>query len=517
LSQAPLQNDLDIDRPTALVVYRCSCGSSFEVDYNAGGECPGCKRKVSAYALRVANSATLSIDHLNPDHDFHPQDETHQDSFDKGKMLGHFRLEDPIGRGGMGTVYRALDTSLQRYVAVKIIRPTKAGSRERVANSLREAVAQARLNHPNVVTIYYVGRHEEEPFLAMELVVGQTVAEQIRTSGAVRYELAIDLIIQVAQALEHASQFDIVHADIKPSNLLLAADGGIKLSDFGLARTLDARESSIVAGTPAYLAPELISGEAISIQSDMYALGVTLFEMVFGRLPFRLEEKSLSEQLQILATASVDFPTPWPVNIPKGFQLVLKRLLAKSPDERYPSYAALLDDLRSVQPARTTIAGLAARALAYSIDQIVLLACLSPFAIGILYVEASRSLPRILVPLLALASLIVPAIYLALMWRGWSSLGRYLLQLRITEEHGLPPGREQLVTREILRNLVAWVGPLASYFSLFYSPLDYILFAVVALFILAEVLSVFLSNYRRTLHDLLCHSRVILDVRDFRR
>ena len=492
--------------------YRCSCGCTFFADLKTGGICLQCNREVSPVALKLAHSATVSINHLDDPIDFH---DTQKASLEitAGTMLGHFRLEKIIGRGGMGAVYRALDTSLQRFVAVKVIRPTSLQDSERVTNSLREAVAQARLNHPNVVTIYYVGRHLEEPFLAMELVTGPTLAEKIRKEGPLKYDQAIQIVIDVAQALQHATHFGIIHADIKSSNLLLAHDGTIKLSDFGLSRTSETLEESAIAGTPAYLAPELIEGNPVTIQSDMYALGVTMFELVFGRLPFVLSAGSIRELLAAQKTATIEYPSPWPVAIPKSFNRVLEKLLAKQPQDRYSDYDSLLEDLRAVQPARTTIAGFAGRILAYAVDQAMLLLGISPFAGAIIYLESTTSQWRLLIPLLAIASLIVPATYLYLMRRGWSSLGRYLFQLRITEENGLPPGREQLLTREILRNMFAWFAPAAAYFSLFYSPLDYVLFGLIAAFLIAESACVFLFKHRRTLHDMLCHSRVVLDIR----
>jgi len=494
------------------VYYRCSCGKSFLADSEIGGRCTNCDREVSAIAFKLGHTATVSINHLDQGADFHETTEAPLD-ITAGTMLGHFRLERVIGRGGMGAVYRALDTSLQRFVAVKVIRPTSIQSDERVANSLREAVAQARLNHPNVVTIYYVGRHREEPFLAMELVSGPTLAEKVRSEGPLKYDAAIQILIDVVNALQHATFFGIIHADIKSSNLLLGQDGTIKLSDFGLARTTDNVDEGAVAGTPAYLAPELIEGVPISIQSDMYALGVTMFELVFGRLPFSISSRNVRELLAAQKTSVISYPTPWPANIPKGFIAVLEKLLAKQPQDRYPDYDSLLEDLRAIQPARTTIAGFAGRIIAYAVDQVMLLLCIAPFAAAIIFLESTKSEFRMLIPLIAIVSLIVPTIYLLLMRRGWSSLGRYLFQLRITEENGLPPGREQLLTREILRNMLAWFTPAAAYFSLFYSPLDYILMALIVTFLLADSICVFVFDHRRTLHDILCRSRVVLDIR----
>jgi uncharacterized RDD family membrane protein YckC len=359
-------------------------------------------------------------------------------------------------------------------------------------------VAQARLNHPNVVTIYYVGRHQEEPFLAMELIEGLTIAERLK-GGPIDYAEAIKIALEVVDALEHAHVFQIIHADIKPNNLLMGPNGNIKLSDFGLARIVSSEpEDRPAAGTPAYLAPELVDGQAASIQSDMYALGVTLFEMVFSRLPFQLTGTTLSERLQTHKLAAIEFPNPWPATIPNGFRSVIMRLLDKDPKRRFENYAELRGELQAVRPAATTIAGLSARAVAYAIDQATLLLGLAPFASVIVYLATRDIEYQWLMRLVALASVVVPGIFLYAMRQGVPSLGRYLLQLRICEENGLPPGREQLLTREILRNLLAWMIPLGAYFSLDYPPIFLIFVRIFGVFLLAELICLLFTRQRRT-------------------
>ncbi len=390
------------------------------------------------------------------------------------------------------------------------MRSSETVTDEQVASMVREAVAQARLNHAGIVTIYYIGRHGDEPFFAMEFVDGTTLADFIK-AGPIDYPHAIRIALEVVDALAHANHFGIVHADIKPSNLLVDRHGHIKLSDFGLARFVakDARERPI-AGTPAYLAPELIDGKPVSIQSDMYALGVALFEMVFGRVPFQLSGASLREQLKSHKTANIEFPSPWPPHIPREFAAVINRLLAKSPDERYADYPELRSALLKIQPSATTIAGFAARGMAYAIDQIMIMACLIPSAVSIWYLESRGASYHAMVPIIALVSLTIPAVYLVQMRKGVSSLGRYLLQLRVCEENGLPPGREQLLTREILRSLVALLLPLGAYFSLYYPPIWLITVRFLAVVMVIELTCWLVTRNRRTLHDLLCRSRVVL-------
>jgi uncharacterized RDD family membrane protein YckC/tRNA A-37 threonylcarbamoyl transferase component Bud32 len=460
-------------------------------------------------------SATVSISGLEePCHishlELHSIDEVQQEQY------GHFRLDKKLGNGGMGSVFRALDTSLQRFVAVKVMRQSGKDLDFRVAAMLREAIAQARLNHPNVVTIYYVGREGEEPFLAMELLPGPTLAEKMKLEGPVSYGDAIRYGIQVASALEHAHQFGIVHGDVKPANLLLTSEQDIKLSDFGLSSLPSNEKPGVVSGTPAYLAPEVLDG-TVSTQSDMYALGVTLFELVFGRLPFALHGETVRERLSTHLTATIDFPAEWPNHIPREFATIISKLLAKTPEERYASYQELRTDLRSIQPVSTTTAGFAPRLMGYIIDQLMFLVCLSPFALTILFLSVRDDNNQFktrglywMIPIIAFASLVVPAVYLLLVYRGWRSLGRYLFQLRIVEENGLPPRREQLVTREVLRNALAWLGPLVIYMSLFYEQIGRWPDLILALFLAADAGIILLRKDRKALHDYLCHPKVVL-------
>jgi uncharacterized RDD family membrane protein YckC len=503
-------------KPAVGLLYHCVCGHEYSVDPQTGGLCPVCKRKVTAEAIRDASKATISI------HDLHANESERSLEFEHdeqlaGKVFGHFRLDRKLGGGGMGAVYRGLDTSLQRYVAVKVLHQHRKRTDTRVNAMLREAVAQARINHPNVVTIYYVGREGEEPFLAMELLPGPTLAERLQASGPIPYGEAIRYAIQVVLALRHASAFDLVHADIKPANLIMAGDGRIKLSDFGLARVQTGDDADApISGTPAYVAPELIQGDGLSVQSDMYALGVTLFELVFGRVPFPLEGETILEKLNSHQSAAIEFPNPWPKSIPIEFRNLIERLMAKKPGERFANYDKLLEELESIAPVSTTAAGFAPRAMAFFVDQFCLLAAIAPFAATIVTMNGMKTSGtlniRLLIPIIAFASLIVPALYLLLMYRGWPSLGRYLFQLRIVEEHGLAPRREQLVPREFLRNAFAWCIPLALYVSLTSEILAQAIEIGLFLFLSINTVTLFLMKGRKALHDYLCRSRVVLAV-----
>ena len=500
------------------LVYHCACGTEFRVDPTVGGECTTCKRIVQSEGLQHAMSATVSITNFQGDEEVHHFEVDESENL-INRLYGHFRIDRKLGSGGMGAVYRALDTSLQRYVAVKIMRNANHCVDSRIAMMLREAVAQARLNHPNVVTIYYVGRQDEEPFLAMELLTGPTLSEKLNSDGVIPYADAIRYAIQVASALRHASQFGIVHADIKPANLLIAGGGRIKLSDFGLSRIQnEPGQPTTVSGTPAYVAPELIQGSPISIQSDMYALGITLFELVFGRLPFELVGTTVRERIETHLTAEVVFPPVWPKSIPREFAGLISRLVSKDPNSRFATYDELLLELKSIEPVSTTTAGVSSRAVAYIIDQLILLFFISPFAILIFLLNSSLTdfaalrIYQWTTPIVAFVSLIVPSVYLTLVYHGWRSIGRYLFQLRIVEENGLPPRREQLVVREVLRNAFAWFWPLAFYVNSSNPSLSRVLEVILVLFLCVDSALILLLKGRKSLHDYLCNSRVVLAV-----
>ncbi len=513
---SPLASETSLPKPG--LVYHCACGTEFRVDPALGGQCTNCKRIVQSEAIQHAMSATVSISNFQSNEDVHHFELEEGESL-INRLYGHFRIDRKLGSGGMGAVYRALDTSLQRYVAVKIMRNVSQCVDSRIATMLREAVAQARLNHPNVVTIYYVGRQDEEPFLAMELLTGPTLSEKLASDGPIPYPDAMRYATQVVSALRHASQFGIVHADIKPANLLMAGGGRIKLSDFGLSRIQnDPGQPTNISGTPAYVAPELITGSAISIQSDMYALGITLFELVFGRLPFELAGATVRERIETHLTADIAFPAVWPKNIPQEFAGFISKLLAKDPSKRFANYEDLLVELKAIEPVSTTTAGLASRAVAYAIDQLFLLMFIAPFACVIFLLNSNweevatlRKYYGWATPIVAFVSLIVPAVYLTFVYHGWGSIGRYLFQLRIVEENGLPPRREQLVTREVLRNAFAWFSPLGFYVSS--NPwLSWVFEICLILFLSLDFALILMLKGRKSLHDYLCNSRVVLAV-----
>lgn len=245
-------------------------------------------------------------------------------------LVNRYRIDAEIGKGGMGIVYRGYDTMLAREVAVKLISSTGLGTEGRT-RLLVEARAAARLNHPNIVTIYDAVDAEETPFIIMELVDGKT----LRAIPTPSIEECIEYTRQICNALVHAHGKGIIHRDLKPENVILTPQNVAKLMDFGLARSSDSPHvtaSGIIVGTASYLAPELIEGGEPSIQSDLYALGVMLFEMLTGIQPYK--GKDIVQLIYQHLNAPVPSARDIRIDIPIALNSLVMKLMRKNPDER---------------------------------------------------------------------------------------------------------------------------------------------------------------------------------------
>jgi tetratricopeptide (TPR) repeat protein len=254
-----------------------------------------------------------------------------------------YRLEAKLGHGGIGTVYLAHDSTLDRSVAVKLLQSTALGTEGR-ARLLNEAQAAAKLNHPNVVSVYDAGESDGAPFIVMELVEGTTLHE--RQPQAI--DEILDVAIQICLALEHAHDHDIVHRDLKPENVLIADDGIVKLVDFGLARSIASRMTSEgrIEGTVFYLAPEQALGQAPDGRTDLYALGVMLYELVSCCLPFTADDPLavISQHIH----APVIPPRARDAEIPPALDTLIVQLLSKQPEDRPDSAQAVRRRLEAV-------------------------------------------------------------------------------------------------------------------------------------------------------------------------
>ncbi|MEJ7841489.1 MAG: protein kinase, partial [Rubrobacter sp.] len=250
----------------------------------------------------------------------------------------------------MGSVYRAHDARLGREVAVKVLGEHHAGSPEFVERFGREVKSVASLDHPNIVRVFDSGEVEDgSPYMAMELVDGGTLKDRIRDSGPLPPREAARVALQVADALGAAHAAGIVHRDVKPENVLLTKDGEVKVADFGIARATEATamtHTSMILGTVPYLSPEQARGEPVGPASDLYSLGVVLYEALTGRTPFGTGEH-INPVAIAMKHCTEPAPSPRASNreVPRALELVTLTLMRKQPAERYASAAALADDL----------------------------------------------------------------------------------------------------------------------------------------------------------------------------
>jgi len=282
----------------------------------------------------------------------------------EGQTLKHYRIDGLIGQGGMGMVYRAHDLKLQRPVAIKVLPAELTADSDRRKRLLLEARTAARITHPAIAQVYDVDEHEGTIFIAMELIEGKIVRELIQ-SRQLDLLGSIDVALQVCAGLARAHESGVVHRDIKPGNVIQTPDGHVKILDFGLAKllapdtttsttggfhnvsTMSQTQMGIVKGTPAYMSPEQIKGEVVDARSDLFSVGIMLFEMATGEVPF--QRPSSTEMMQAIAFAKTPTIHSLRPNLPGDLQQIVSKCLAKAPADRYPNARAMMEDLRSLR------------------------------------------------------------------------------------------------------------------------------------------------------------------------
>ena len=268
--------------------------------------------------------------------------------------LGRYRILGELGRGAMGTVYRAHDPLIEREVAIKTLHPdlppeVLAEVRERF---LREAKSAGRLNHPNIVTVFDVGEHDGVAYMAMELLEGRSLQQIIGESARLPFQTIADLVAQIADALDRAQQLGIVHRDVKPANVVVSASGHAKLTDFGVAfvPASTMTQTGTMIGSPRYMSPEQVLGLPIDPRSDIFSLGVVLYEMLVGRAPFvRAEDSTIFPLINRIAAEPHPPVTQVDPSIPAAFEAILSKALAKKPQERYQRAGEMAKDLRNLR------------------------------------------------------------------------------------------------------------------------------------------------------------------------
>ncbi|SDD98332.1 serine/threonine protein kinase [Paenibacillus sp. UNCCL117] len=266
-----------------------------------------------------------------------------------GRQLGgRYEILERVGGGGMAIVYKGLDMLLHRHVAVKVLRQQYVHDEEFIQRFRREAQAAASLSHPNVVSIYDVGQEEDVHYIVMEYIEGTTLNDLIKARAPLQVEEAVHVASQICDALDHAHHNQIIHRDIKPHNILIGKNGRVKVTDFGIARAVTSStitQTGSVVGSVHYFSPEHAKGTPTGEQSDLYSLGIVMYQMLTGRLPF-LGESPISVALKHLQE---DVEEPRKVNplIPQSVENVILRAMRKSTTERYRSAIDMLADLET--------------------------------------------------------------------------------------------------------------------------------------------------------------------------
>ena len=273
-------------------------------------------------------------------------------------LSGRYRLESKLGSGGMSTVYLAGDETLERQVAVKVLHAEISDQPDHIERFRREATAVAKLSHPNVVSVIDAGQDAGHPYIVFEYIDGETLKQRIERLGRLPLDEAAAYAIEVGRGLAAAHRRKLVHRDVKPQNVLIDPDGRARVTDFGIARSLEAKgltATGRVLGTTDYVAPEQAMGQAIDARSDIYSLGVLLYEMLTGEVPFHAETqvgvamKHVNEPLPAVETRRPE--------VSAALAAVIEKATAKDPEQRYATIAAMLRDLEAALEVEVSRAG----------------------------------------------------------------------------------------------------------------------------------------------------------------
>jgi len=268
-----------------------------------------------------------------------------------GRTIGQYQIISELGRGGMAVVYKAYQPALQRYVAIKVLSPHLGADPDFVQRFQHEAIAAAKLRHPNIVTIHDVGLADGINYIVMEFIEGESLAAVIRRSGAIEPARTVRIIGQVAEALDYAHQQGFIHRDIKPSNIMLGANDHATLTDFGIAKAMGGTrmtQTGMLIGTPEYMSPEQVRGLPIDHRADIYSLGIVAYEMLSGQVPFSGDTAS------VLYKQAHELPPPIRtrvINVPPHIANAIDCALAKEPALRFATAGAFAQALAGAAPA----------------------------------------------------------------------------------------------------------------------------------------------------------------------
>ena len=388
----------------------------------------------------------------------------------EGDVVGPYQVVRLLGSGGMGTVWEAVETKTGRRVALKRLSSSMANDEQYVQRFVREAQLCAKVSHPKVTFIYGSGSDNGQPYIAMELMPGKTLADVIEETGPLAHTYAVDCIIDAAEGLTAAHKIGLIHRDVKPSNCFLDTDDSIKIGDFGLSKSLlgpdlNLTQTGTFMGTPSYSAPEQIRGSELDERTDIYSVGATMFHLLTGRTPF------LGDAMTVTAQIVTDDPplvSEFVPDIPKGLDRIVAKCMAKEPVDRFQTLEELKISLMPFASKRGSVfADIGRRLAAFMIDQTLIWATYSVLVFAIVLImtmkmqfdgtpseelQAKLTQDKTLMPLtigfasmVFLLSLIYFSITEGLFGR---SLGKRLMDLRVINHEGQHPG----ILRALLRS-----------------------------------------------------------------
>jgi len=423
-----------------------------------------------------------------------------------GDRLAHYEIVHVLGDGAMGRVYRAHDLGLDRAVAVKVLRPEVAENENTVERFALEARAAARVNHPNLTHVYFVGAQGTHRFFAMELIPGEDLETYVRMNGPVDLSEGIDLLVQIARGMAAAHAAGVVHRDLKPSNIIRRPDGIAKITDFGLAKSMDVDVSQTqagqVLGTPTYMSPEQCRGEAVDHRADIYALGITAYFLFTGEAPFPGPSvgRVINDQIN----------TPLPRidahrnDLPDALQELLDELCEKDADDRPEHMDLVVEMLEGLRPREIDKAPIAARGAAMLIDMaitlVLSLAALFPL-------QAAGLDPAHIERLFAPAfTIILTLLLLGTELAFGTTYGKWVLELAVRRDDGTRASPRRLMWRYLWRFPAAPIW-LLGFFALPVA-IDVIAEALGLLAILASIAAYYLTR-GLTISDLTTRTRVV--------